>query len=179
MLVLEDHASSDAKRWPDAPAANRAGDRRLHGCTISTTRPALLCDCSFPTPPLGLGLPTSLLLLLLSAAFELPTPFLNLRTMSAKPADSFASSLGFGLSSTKLSLSSPTSLLALAVVVLFLINRIWKNTQTATRTRKTKDGRELAEPPMIPYSVPFLGSMITFGMRPLEFLRENLDKVST
>jgi len=31
--------------------------------------------------------------------------------------------------------------------------------------------------PMIPYKIPFIGSLLDFGMRPLDFFMENYGKV--
>lgn len=70
---------------------------------------------------------------------------------------------------------SATHLLALSVLVALVIDRLFLSGRK--QRRYDADGKEIKEPPMVPYTVPFLGSMITFGMRPLPFLRENLDKV--
>lgn len=32
-------------------------------------------------------------------------------------------------------------------------------------------------PPMVPYAIPFLGSMIAYGMNPISFLQANRKKV--
>ncbi|KAI9028573.1 cytochrome P450 [Hyaloraphidium curvatum] len=70
---------------------------------------------------------------------------------------------------------SVTAVLALTVLAVAVANWLFRLSQTRRRSHVAKDGRVLDEPPMIPYTVPFIGSMVTFGMRPLEFLREKLD----
>jgi sterol 14-demethylase len=43
--------------------------------------------------------------------------------------------------------------------------------------QRRRQEKELNEPPVVPYLVPFIGSMISFGMNPLEFLEKNRKQV--
>lgn len=45
--------------------------------------------------------------------------------------------------------------------------------------RRRNEGKNLNEPPVVPYLIPFIGSMVTFGMNPMKFLQENREKVCT
>lgn len=42
---------------------------------------------------------------------------------------------------------------------------------------RRRQGKQVNEPPVVPYLVPFIGSMISFGMNPLKFLEDNREKV--
>ena len=42
---------------------------------------------------------------------------------------------------------------------------------------KEEQDEQLTLPPMVPYSIPFLGSTIPYGIHPVQFLREKQDEL--
>ncbi|KXS21615.1 cytochrome P450 [Gonapodya prolifera JEL478] len=69
---------------------------------------------------------------------------------------------------TILNALSPTAKLALGVVTVLLVFQLLSSTGNKHK------GKHL--PPLIPYTVPFIGSMLDFGLRPINFMLESRKK---
>ena len=57
-----------------------------------------------------------------------------------------------------------TTLTILTLLTFYLLKKMYSRTHPK-------------EPPFIPYTIPFIGNMISFGMNPLNFLSQQQEKV--
>ncbi|KAI8871546.1 cytochrome P450 CYP51F1 [Ramicandelaber brevisporus] len=67
-------------------------------------------------------------------------------------------------------LSAPLYYSGLSVAVLIISALLWAQIEQRLLPR------DPSQPPMVPYLLPFFGSMVSFGTRPIEFFRENREK---